>query len=95
MARLREARRARRARRDGKPGLEPRYNGISIPFLIGRMSAEYGALIEQLSQMSQGNLRPEQSRLKFATGALEAAARDLAIAARGLREIEQIDSFAD
>lgn len=65
----------------------------NVAFLMGRMSAEYGELVEQLSQMSLGDLRPEPSRLKFAADALEAAARDLATAARGLRDLEQIDVF--
>ena len=65
----------------------------NVAFLIGRMSAEYGELVEQVGQMSLGDLRPEPSRMKFAADALEAAARDLAAAARGLRDLEQIDTF--
>lgn len=67
----------------------------NVAFLIGRVSAEYGEIIEQISQMSTGELRPEPSRLKFAADALETAARDLASAARGLRDLEQVGSFPD
>lgn len=67
----------------------------NVAFLIGRISAEYSEILEQMAQMSIGELRPEPSRLKFAADALETAARDLTSAARGLRDLKQIVSFTD
>jgi hypothetical protein len=67
----------------------------NVAFLIGRISAEYGEILDQLSQMSLGDLRPEPSRLKFAADALESAARDMTAAARSLRNLQQIDTFAE
>lgn len=61
----------------------------NVAFLIGRVSVEYANILKPLMQMSAGELRPEASRLRFATEALEAASRDLAEAAQSLRTLEQ------
>lgn len=67
----------------------------NVAYLLGRLSAEYSDLLGPLSQMSSGELRPEVSRLRFAAEALETASRDLAEAARGLRDLEQPAAFTD
>lgn len=81
---------------DGSPtGRESTLTFDNVAFLIGRMSAEYSELVDQVGQLSLGDLRPEPESVKFAADALDAAARDLATAARGLRELERIDAFPE
>lgn len=67
----------------------------NVAFVMKRVAAEYVTIVEPLAQMSKGDLLPERSRVQFAAEALEAAARDLASAARGLRELEHPDSWAE